>query len=674
MRKNYINCAFAGVVFLCLNGLSAAVDIIWTDQGSDQILRGAADGSGSASLLFDNSDYPGSPSSISPRGVAVEGSFAYWSDGFDKLLRGSTDGSGSASLLFDISDYPGSPIAAGPFGVAADGGFMYWADLIGDIFRGAADGSGSVTSLFDSSDYPGSPGSIGPYGLATDGDFLYWSDVSTDEILRGAIDGSGSVTSLFDSSDYPGSPGSIFPRSVVVDGAFVYWADSDTGEVLRGAIDGSGSVTSLFDSSDYPGSPGSVFPVGVAVDGGFVYWTDSTTGQILSGAADGSGSPSLLFDISDYPGSPGSINPFFITIVPEPSSALMLLMAFGGLLMLRVRKQAALVLVVACGISVHTQTLDAQVTFDWATVGNPGNSADSFGFGAVDYDYRISKHEVTNAQYTNFLNAVADTDTHGLYNPVMDSDARGGITQSGVSGSFSYAVKPGRANNPVVLVSFFDAMRFVNWLENGQPSEVLQGPGTTEDGVYTLGCAPAGACETRAASASFFIPSHDEWRKAAYHKNDGVTGNYFNHATSTDATPTSEPPSGGANSANYREDGTGNYALTGTSAFDNGQNYLADVGSYAQSVSPYGTFDQAGNVWEWTERIRTSDNSRYRIGGSWSAASSLLLASTTYAGDTEPPSNENLSTGFRVASIPEPSSGLMLLMAFGGLLMLRVRS
>ena len=88
------------------------------------------------------------------------------------------------------------------------------------------------------------------------------------------------------------------------------------------------------------------------------------------------------------------------------------------------------------------------VTFDWATVGNPGNTPDTevmndgtTGYGGVDYTYRISKTEVTNAQYTEFLNAVADTDTNSLYNTSMDSTTFGGITRSGSSGSFTYAVK-----------------------------------------------------------------------------------------------------------------------------------------------------------------------------------------------------------------------------------------
>ena len=65
-----------------------------------------------------------------------------------------------------------------------------------------------------------------------------------------------------------------------------------------------------------------------------------------------------------------------------------------------------------------TSTATAAVTFDWVTVGDPGNLADTrimdkggrpddtTGYGAVGYTYRIAEHHVTNSQYAEFLNAV----------------------------------------------------------------------------------------------------------------------------------------------------------------------------------------------------------------------------------------------------------------------------
>jgi hypothetical protein len=51
--------------------------------------------------------------------------------------------------------------------------------------------------------------------------------------------------------------------------------------------------------------------------------------------------------------------------------------------------------------------------------------------------------------YADFLNSVAATDRYSLYNTNMGSDARGGITQSGAPGSYTYAVKANMGDKPV---------------------------------------------------------------------------------------------------------------------------------------------------------------------------------------------------------------------------------
>src|SRR5262245_29086805 len=74
-------------------------------------------------------------------------------------------------------------------------------------------------------------------------------------------------------------------------------------------------------------------------------------------------------------------------------------------------------------------------------IGNPGNANDPATFnlyGGVVYDYRIGKFDVTVGQYTVFLNAVAATDTYGLYNSAMATNLNiAGIAQSGSPGSFT---------------------------------------------------------------------------------------------------------------------------------------------------------------------------------------------------------------------------------------------
>ncbi len=181
------------------------------------------------------------------------------------------------------------------------------------------------------------------------------------------------------------------------------------------------------------------------------------------------------------------------------------------------------------------------IIVDTVPVGDPGNAGEVKGqgtFGDVNYDYRIGTYEVTNAQYAEFLKAKAASDPLALYNSVMGTDVRGGITQNGVSGSFTYSVKQNMANKPVIWLSWYSAVRFANWLHNGQ------GNGDTETGAYTLtGGTPIptnGNNVTRNAGARWFLPTEDEWYKAAYYDptlNSG-SGGYFDYATHTDVDPT----------------------------------------------------------------------------------------------------------------------------------------
>ncbi len=307
-----------------------------------------------------------------------------------------------------------------------------------------------------------------------------------------------------------------------------------------------------------------------------------------------------------------------------------------------------------------TSTADAAVTFDWATVGNAGNAADTTGFGAVAYEYRIATTEVTNAQYAEFLNAVAATDTFNLYDTRMVSNS-GGITRSGSSGSYTYATVAGRENNPVAFVSWFDSIRFTNWLHNGQPSR--GGSGTTETGAYTLEGGTArptnGLAVTRNAGAHYFLPSEDEWYKAAYHDaSAGTAGDYFLYATGSNSVPISDQPGDDPSAVNYfNNDGVANgfndgYVGTGSTTFPGSVNPFTDVGAYTGADSPYGTFDQSGNVFEWNEDLIGSF--RGVRGGAWFNFEIILRSSNRAFNN---PTRGLNSIGFRVASpVPEPAS------------------
>jgi hypothetical protein len=271
----------------------------------------------------------------------------------------------------------------------------------------------------------------------------------------------------------------------------------------------------------------------------------------------------------------------------------------------------------------------------------------------------------------------------------MASDAKGGIifTAGNLPGA-KYSVKSGRGDNPVLFVGFYDAIRFANWMHNGQG--LL---GDTETGAYTiLGGTPtpvSGSTITRNANARWAVTSENEWYKAAYHQPGADTNDYWLYPMKNNSTPFSDlPPGVGApNQAHtgnfYGDDGIGGngfndgFAATGSTTFVSSMNYLTDVGAYTQSESFYQTFDQGGNVWEWNESVFASGRRGLR-GGGWghgtpfgptSIAANVRI--TEFAGTVAGTSD----VGFRlVRLIPEPSSFALAVLGAGAFVLRTRRS
>jgi formylglycine-generating enzyme required for sulfatase activity len=274
-------------------------------------------------------------------------------------------------------------------------------------------------------------------------------------------------------------------------------------------------------------------------------------------------------------------------------------------------------------------------TMDFVTIGNPNNAADTTGSpspaGSVAYTYNLGKYEVSRDQIDK-ANAAGNLGIR-----LHDMQAYGGIG----------------ANKPAMGFTWYDAAKYVNWLNTSTGGTAAYKFSGSTFQLWAAGDEGYNASNLfRNSLAKYVIASTDEWYKGAYGKADGSWSNFPN---GTDIAPAAVVSGTEANTAVYLQS-----ASTGP----------ADIFN-AGGLSSYGTMGQGGNVWEFMETAfdgsnNTADESRELRGGSWSSNDSFyLLASTRY------PVTNPTDFGFRVASVPEPSTGLLVVLGLSGLLLKR---
>jgi formylglycine-generating enzyme len=308
-----------------------------------------------------------------------------------------------------------------------------------------------------------------------------------------------------------------------------------------------------------------------------------------------------------------------------------------------------LLLITVCARADVFNMPNGQKSLEFVTVGNPGNANDTqTGYGSVSESYLIGKYEVTNAQWREFLTAKAGTsDLYGLYNTGM-SGTYGGIDRTWLVDHYVYTAKGRDANwdnRPVNFVGLWDAARFCNWLHNGAKED-----SDTETGAYVnIGNL---ATFARQSGAKYFVPTENEWYKAAYYDPNksgaGVPGYWDYPMMSDDPTVPSNDliaPDPG-NNANFYQNG---YTL-------GAPYYTTLVGDFENSASAYGTFDQGGNFFEWNATVLYGASFVLR-GGSYADGSFHTLADHRI---NNVPTYESNGLGFRVASVPEPGSIALL--------------
>jgi len=290
-----------------------------------------------------------------------------------------------------------------------------------------------------------------------------------------------------------------------------------------------------------------------------------------------------------------------------------------------------------------------QFDIDFVTIGNAGNTADTTGApnpaGRVDYTYRMGVYEVSRDMITKY-NAIG-------VGPAITLDD---MTSFGGNG----------AARPATGVSWNEAARFVNWLNTSKGFDAAYKFTTAgaNDNIELWAVGDSGydaANLFRNSNAHYFLPSENEWYKAAYYDpnaNSGA-GGYWNFATGSDAIPTPVASGTTIGTAVYgQSSGTGPADITN-----------------AGGLSAYGTMAQSGNVWEWGESgfdapNDTAGESRLVRGGGWVSSSGFLASSDRFGAS---PADVGSSIGFRVAAVPEPSAFFLTLISAVWLVIRRKR-
>ena len=288
-------------------------------------------------------------------------------------------------------------------------------------------------------------------------------------------------------------------------------------------------------------------------------------------------------------------------------------------------------IMVFSGASVNAQTITEtfgtganEFSIDFVTIGNPGSTADPSGIpalaGSVGYIYNIGKYEVSREMVLKASTA------GGLGLTLQD------MTASGGNGS----------KRPATGISWHEAARFVNWLNLSTTNAFaykfdadgqIQMWSQTDPGYQA-------ANPFRNSLSRYFLPTRDEWYKAAY---GSPLGAWFDYANGSDIKPAIV--TGGSSGAVYGLNFTGNGP--------------ADVDD-AGDLSAFGTMAQNGNVWEWMENLDATASPSAWIGeirgGSWHTGGGIHDNLSSQSRDQWEAGTDLADFGFRVVMVPEPTS------------------
>ena len=293
-------------------------------------------------------------------------------------------------------------------------------------------------------------------------------------------------------------------------------------------------------------------------------------------------------------------------------------------------KKTILSLLVAIGLigSASADTFGTgsnQFTLDFTSIGNAGNAADPLtGYGSVGYNYRIGTYDISQNQ--------------------IDAATASGL-QNVIAGRWS-------GDQPAANMTWYESAAFVNWLNTSkgfQPAYNLTWSGSTWSmALWTVSDSGYNSNNLyRNSLAKYFLPSENEFYKAAYGKSDGSA--YYLYPTASNSAPTAVSSGTAAGTAVYNQ------------SFGQGPALVYQAGG----ASSYGSMGQGGNVYQWEESSFSGNNSaptadRVVRGGNWTTTYlPVLQSSSSFSRNNQSPGASFQDIGFRVASVaavPEPST------------------
>jgi len=333
-------------------------------------------------------------------------------------------------------------------------------------------------------------------------------------------------------------------------------------------------------------------------------------------------------------------------------------------------------------LSAAAQASGAQISYsqgiEFVTIGALGNgsyqAADTrqrvHNRGTVNEEFRIGRMEVTTAQWAEFFNAAFDRPTTDRIPHLIPPDFWGArSTTPTVTGGLRWRVPAGSENIPVGDISWRMAAIYCNWLHNDKRTDRA----AFLDGAYDVSTfrfvLPFTFTDqaTRHPGARFFIPSWDQWLKAAHfdpNRNGPGQGGWWNTSITSDETPAYGPP--GTDFAGPLAQANAGWNEFSRPGFDP---FAVPLGAYPTVQSPWGLLDTAGGSGEWTEGIITTNTrERYRISdGSFRAQDSFssALADGIIDQAGEFPHVATFEYGLRIAAAAVPPPGTVVLGLLG---------